>query len=121
MGEEAEFSEVPCTLWLEKGDGKFLGCLVKSYGLLQEAGLKLVKHYSTYEKAKALVEKRVIWKVEDELSRCVEEPGEFWPECGETLMRMQIEEAGGYAYTFSGGCWWAGKQRVEDLLEFVMR
>ena len=126
MNVDVEDIEVQCTIWLKKLDGKWLGCLSHEGGDLLRAGKILLEKYPSRELAEALVAKRSICSIVDEAVKCVEAPAEFYPECGDSLMKMQAREHGEYCYIFDEATdkWWFGKDmkhELRDLVDYIDR
>lgn len=114
---------IPCTIWLKKLNGEYLGCLAKANGELTRTGAFLLEKFTTLDAVKTLVEKRVIWSVKN---ASASEDVEFNPECRESLMKMQAREHGEYCYIFdeATSTWLFGvnaTQRLSSLMKFIQR
>lgn len=123
MNAEIEDDEIPCTIWLKKLNGEYLGCLAKADGELTRTGAILLEKFTTSDVVKKLVGKRVIWSVRN---ASASEDGEFYPECRESLMKMQAREHGEYCYVFdeATSTWLFGAnatQRLSSIMKFIQR
>ena len=124
---DAEDVGIQCTIWLKSAnEEKWKGCLVLADGELTRAGKLLYENYKTLNDVKNLIEKRVIWSVKKSADGINKEDGEFFSECGDSLMKMQAKERGDYCYIFDEktNMWYFGvkmKQRLADLLKFIFR
>ncbi len=126
MNTDMENSEVQATVWLKQADNDWLGCKVLSNGEIQNIGSMLIKNYQDVDKIKALAKLKTVWKVEAELADCIVEDSEFFSECKDSMMTIQVKETSEYCYIYdmSRSKWMFGlnmSQPLEKLVKFITR